>query len=93
MINAEKLNRTIELVCPTCGGTQFSHDGDVSTVETVKCAVCGRETTKDALIEENRENIAAHANEIGKEAAKKVAAELRRSLKQAFNGSKFIKIE
>ena len=89
-MNLEKLSRTVTVVCPTCGGTQFAQNGQSPIVT---CASCGREISKDALVEENGASISKHVEEIGKEATKEIAEEMRRQLKKAFSGSKFIKIK
>lgn len=93
-MDAEKYNRSITLLCPTCGGTQFSSASpDNIESELQKCASCGREITRDELIRENGENIDEHIKEIKKEATKDLADELKKQLVSAFNGSKFIKIK
>lgn len=67
-MDADKYNRTIMLLCPTCGSDQFSQQ-EVSgeAVQMVTCATCGREMTKDDLIQENNENITAHVDEVKQE--------------------------
>ena len=57
------------------------------------CASCNRVFTKDELMRENSENIDEHVSEIKKELAKDIADEFSRSLKRAFAGSKYIKID
>jgi len=47
--------------------------------------------TKDELIRENSENITEHIESIGKEVTRDFTHEMRKTLKQAFRGSKFIK--
>ena len=59
------------------------------TVELAKCVKCDRQISKDELIRENGENIAEHAKEIGRD----IAEDLRKTLKDAFRGNKFIKIK
>lgn len=91
MIDADKYGRTISLLCPTCGGTQFeyeSEDADDNS-QPVKCPACGFITTKAELMEANGENIDAHVDEIKKQLLKDVT----QSLKDAFKGNKFIKIK
>jgi predicted RNA-binding Zn-ribbon protein involved in translation (DUF1610 family) len=93
-MDAEKYNRSVTLLCPTCGGTQFSPvSPDNIESELQKCASCGREITRDELIRENSENINEHVNEIKKEVTKDVANELKKQLASAFKGSKFIKVK
>lgn len=93
-MDTEKYNRSVTLLCPTCGGTQFSpvSPDDIES-EIQKCASCGREITSDELIRENSENIDEHLNEIKKEVAKDVVSELKKQLAFAFKGSNFIKIK
>lgn len=93
-MDTEKYNRTVALLCPTCGSTQFSSSKpDDSESELLTCASCSREITRDDLIRENSENVDEHLNEIGKEAAKDLALEFKNKLAAAFKGSKFIKIK
>jgi transcription initiation factor IIE alpha subunit len=93
-MDAEKYNRNVTLVCPTCGGTQFKYDKGVDeTIEIAKCASCGRELTKDELIHENSENISEHVKEMGDEIIKDAAKEMKEALENAFKGSKNIRIK
>lgn len=91
MINGDKYDRTISLRCPTCGGTDFEYDvqsiGDDAS--PVKCASCGLATTKGELIAANGESIENQLDDIKDE----VAADIKKSLKEAFKGNKFIKIK
>lgn len=91
MIDGNKYNRTIQLHCPTCGGTDFDQvsqavDGDTAPI---KCPSCGLTTTRSELIAANGENIAEHLDEIKRE----VRDDITKSLKDAFKGNKFIKIK
>lgn len=88
----EKYQRSIGLQCPTCGCTEYEQGVD-ETIEVAKCASCGRELTKDELINENSENIQEHVSEIGKQVTDDLAKELKASLKKAFRGSKNIRIK
>ena len=90
-MNFEKYNRTVSLLCPTCGETQFEGANELAS-EVLQCASCGRETTREELMRENSENISLHVNDIGNEVVKDLADEFQKSLKKAFSGSKFIKI-
>jgi hypothetical protein len=81
-MDAEKYNRSVTLVCPTCGGTQFKYDKVVDeTIEIAKCASCDRELTKDELIRENSENISEHVKEMGDEIMKDAAEALKNIFK------------
>ncbi|WP_086930572.1 ECs_2282 family putative zinc-binding protein [Agarilytica rhodophyticola] len=93
-MNSEKYNRSIRLLCPTCGCSDFSYDeGADETIQIMTCALCERELNKDELIQENSENIDEHLSEIKKEVTEGIADELRKSLKKAFSGSKNIRIK
>ena len=93
-MDAEKYNRSVALLCPTCGCTEFnSAEGNDSESELLSCARCGREITHDELIRENSENIDEHVKEIEKEVTEDLAGELKKQLAAAFKGNKFIKIK
>ncbi|RYF52009.1 MAG: hypothetical protein EOO38_01620 [Cytophagaceae bacterium] len=86
MIDVGKYDRTVILNCPTCGGTQFELQ---DSADCTKCAGCGLEITKDALIEANDENVAAHVDEVKEQ----ILSDLTKSIKDAFKGNKFIKLQ
>lgn len=93
-MNPEKYNRSISLLCPTCGCSNFSYEeGSDETIQIMTCASCERDFNKDELIQENSENIDEHLSEIKEEVVKDVADELRKSLKKAFAGSKNIRFK
>lgn len=93
-MNPEKYNRSISLLCPTCGCSNFSYEeGSDETIQVMTCASCEREFNKDELIQENSENIDEHLSEIKEVVVKDVADELRKSLKKAFSGSKNIRFK
>lgn len=93
-MDAEKYKRTLGLMCPTCGCTEYSTvASDDTESQLLRCASCGREIPQDDLIQENSENINEHMEEIKKEVTKDVATELKRQLSSAFKNSKFIKVK
>lgn len=93
-MNPEKYNRSVSLLCPTCGCSDFSYEeGADETIQIMTCVSCEREFNKDELIQENSENIDEHLSEMKKEVVKDVADELRKSLKKAFSGSKNIRFK
>jgi len=93
-MNPEKYDRSVTLLCPTCGSSQFSQSAENEEDSALmKCASCGREITKDELIRENSENIAEHVDEIKEQVVKDVRSELQKSLAAAFKGNKHIKIK
>ena len=78
-----KYNRSVTLLCPTCGSDQFSKVGGVDgTIELTKCASCGREMTKDDLISENSENISGQMDEMKKEVVDDIRAQFKNIFKQ-----------
>lgn len=94
IMNAEKYDRNVSLLCPTCGSTQFEYDETLEEGHAMVCCTsCDREMTKDELIHENSENINEHMEEIGKKAVDDIAKDMRKSLKKAFSGNKNIKIK
>jgi uncharacterized Zn finger protein (UPF0148 family) len=93
-MDAEKYNRNVNLLCPTCGSTHFEYETGVEEIiEMVKCASCGRSLTRDELLSENSENIHEHLSEIQQQATKDIAKEVKDALKKAFGGSKNIRIK
>ncbi len=92
-MDAQKYGRSVTLLCPTCGGDQFEFEGSDETVESARCASCGREFSKDELMGENSENINEHVKEIGREIARDFAKEMRDTLKKTFRGSRHIKFK
>jgi len=90
----DKYEGQLTMMCPTCGGTQFEIGDDVDeSTSVVKCISCGRELTKGELIRENGENIDMHISETKDQIIEDAAKELRRSLKDACRGNKFIKFK
>ena len=93
-MNSEKYTRSVRLLCPTCGSSDFAFEEGVDeTIQVMTCASCEREFNKDELIQENGENIEAHLSELKEEVTKDLAAELRKSFKKAFSGNKNIRFK
>lgn len=93
-MDSDKYKRSVTLLCPTCGSSSFeTRGGPEEAVQMTKCTSCGREATKDDLIRENSENISEHVKEMGAEITKDFAGGLRKTLKNAVRGSKFIKFK
>jgi len=88
-VDAEKYNRSVSLLCPTCGSDQFSRDGEEGPSQLATCARCGLKITHDDLIRANTESINEHVKEIGKDVAK----DIREELAKAFRGSKFFSVK
>ncbi|WP_036803023.1 ECs_2282 family putative zinc-binding protein [Photobacterium profundum] len=87
----KNLDRQISMLCPTCGCKDFSFD-EHDENGLVTCTQCERQLTRSDLLTENSELIAENQNEIAKEAKKQIEAEMKKMLKNAFKGSKNIKI-
>ncbi|WP_426201142.1 ECs_2282 family putative zinc-binding protein [Pseudomonas sp. TWP3-1] len=90
-MNLDKHSRTIALQCPTCGGSSFESE----TIESpeVKCVQCERVIQRDELLRENSENIQENLNEVKSNVSKDIAGQIRKTLKDAFKGSKNIKFK
>lgn len=90
MVDVEKYNRNVTLLCPTCGLTQFEYDSENNDDNSlIKCVSCGRTMTKKELIDANDENISAHIEEMGKD----IVDDLQNDLRKSFAGNRFIKIK
>lgn len=87
-MDVDKYNRTVSLLCPTCGHDQFPHNIESSSNQLVTCARCGLQLTREELIERNQENIHFNVKEIEKQ----FVGDLKTELIKAFCGSKFIKV-
>ena len=84
-MNLDKLNRSVTLLCPTCGNTEMeSLNGSHEVSDLFKCISCGLEITKEDLINANQENINANLDEVKKLATKEVKSEIEQMLKNAF---------
>jgi len=93
-MDSEKYNRSITLFCPTCGNSLFEFVENISEVdELIRCPSCGREMNKEELIRENGENIDANFEEIKGEVMRDLEKEMKAMLKNAFKGSKNIRIK
>lgn len=90
-MDANKYTRSINLMCPTCGGTEFAMDGEGENIVSARCVSCDRILTADELMRENGELIEANVDEMKDELLKDATRELRDGLKSAFLGSKNIK--
>lgn len=93
-MNLDKLNRSIALLCPTCGNAEMeSLNGPHDVSDLLKCNSCGLEITKDELMNTNQENINANLDEMKQQAVKEVKSEFEKMLKDAFKGNKNITIK
>lgn len=83
----ENLSRKVSLHCSVCGNSQFMAldcDGkeflEFSEAPVYRCSDCGREISREQLIEENREIIDANLNDIKVEAVNEIKKELQKHL-------------
>ncbi len=62
-------------------------------LEDVKCLGCGKKFTNDELIQENGVSIDSHVNEVKEELPNDIQKQFNDILKNAFKGSKNIRIK
>lgn len=91
-MDTNKYNKSVSLLCATCGCADFSYDTEADT-GPITCTSCGRIFTKDELIRENSESIELHTNEIKNQISKDLSDHLRKSIKKAFSDNKNIRIK
>ena len=91
-MDADKYNRSVSLLCPTCGSSLFEQDDENDETALVTCSSCGLETTREELIHANGESIDEHLKEMKEEVVRDLEKELKATLKKAFSGNKYIKI-
>lgn len=90
-MNLDKINRTVTLLCPTCGGSDMeSIGGHHQQSELLKCNNCGLQLSRDELMNSNQENINANLDEMKQEAVKEAKSEIEKMLRDAFKGNKNI---
>jgi len=92
-MDSEKYNKSITLLCPTCGNSQLETQDDDQEKEIIRCPLCDRTMTKEELIRENSEIIDANVEEMKEEIFKDAKKEINNMLKNAFKGSKNIRIK
>lgn len=82
------LDRSVEMICQTCAGTQFLHDPE--NFETpIQCAGCNRVYTREELLAENGERLEIELDEMKKE----MADYARKRFREAFRGLKHFKVK
>lgn len=79
-------DRSLELLCSTCGGTSFEHEAETGPF---RCVGCDRTFEREELLRENGELIDNEVGEIAADAGKWARDELRR----AFSVSKHFKLK
>lgn len=89
----KKHDRNVRMLCPTCGGTEFSYEQDITvSMAAAKCLICGRELTKDDLLRENSENVSLHVEDLKKDVLPDAVKQVKEALQKAFKGSKNFRI-
>lgn len=81
---SRKYDRNVPILCPTCGGTQFSYSDIEADVPMLTCTSCGRQMPKDDLLRENSESTSLHVEDIKKEFKEDVTKQVRDMLKKTF---------
>ncbi|GGD87009.1 hypothetical protein GCM10011515_03120 [Tsuneonella deserti] len=89
-MDASKYSRSVTMLCPTCGNTDFEREGDNSTL---RCVGCDRVFEQEELVRANGEVIEAELDEMKTGVLRDAKKELRDTLKKAFKGSKHIKFK
>jgi hypothetical protein len=89
-MDASKYSRSVTMLCPTCGNTDFEREGDNSPL---RCVGCDRVFEREELIRENGEVIEAELDEMKTEVLRDAKRELRDTLRKAFKGSEQFKFK
>lgn len=87
-VQIDDFTRQVELICPTCGCAQFSHETlsagqEYNDGSQFTCAHCGRTFTRKELIEANTESINARIEDMGVEITAVLASELKKQFKKS----------
>lgn len=72
-------SQSVSMICPTCGGTDFSFEQDDSPV---RCIGCDRVLTRDELIRENGFQIDYAVDDMKKEIMTDVTRDLHEIFKK-----------
>jgi hypothetical protein len=80
-MDLSKHNTSVELQCPTCGGTQFE-GADRAPSQPLLCAGCGTRFERQDLIDRNGENVSAAVQKMGQSVAKDIAKQLSDAFKK-----------
>lgn len=93
-MDAEKYDRQIVLLCPTCGNRDFqlNQNGECSE-DTIVCPSCNRTMTRAELLNENGETIDLALEEVSATALADAEVEIRKMLIDAFKGCSNVRIK
>jgi len=89
-MDMNKFNRTVQLLCPSCGCSQFIQE-TINNSKKITCASCGKTMTEDELKEKNGDAIHLNIHEMAHEARDYVEDELKKTLQKSFSNLKHIK--
>lgn len=83
------LHRTVQLVCPVCGGKTFHYDKENPNTNYT-CLQCKRVFTKEKMRKGNQEILDANVKEMQEQAVQNIKNEFRDILKKTLKDSKYI---
>lgn len=84
----ESYDRSVELICPVCGGKTFSFDNEIDDGD-VTCVQCKRVFSRDELNDANQENISVNLEEVKKE----VVDDIKKDFQKMFINNKHFRIK
>lgn len=90
-MDMSKFNRTVQLVCPSCGCPEL-HETFENNNDVITCASCGRIMPREELENGNSESISATIDEMKQEVTDYAEAEIKKSLEKSFSKLGNIKI-
>lgn len=92
-MDSDKYSRLVTLLCPTCGNSLFEQSEDDENQEgMIHCPSCDRTMSKSELIRENGEVVDGAVDEMNDELLADAQKEVLEMLRNAFKGSKYIRI-
>lgn len=83
-------DRSLELLCSTCGGTSFEYEAETGPF---RCVGCDRTFEREELLRENGLIVEGGVEEIASDAAKYARDAFRKSIRKAISGSKNFKLK
>jgi len=93
-MNAEKYNRQIALLCPTCGNRDFQLNCDGECTEgTIVCPSCNRTMSRAELLNENGETVDIALEDVSSAVLEDAEVEIRKMLIDAFKGCSNVRIK
>jgi len=83
-MDSKKYDRSVVMLCPTCGNSQLEIQNENSDNEIIRCPSCDRSMTKEEFIRENSESIDVNMEEIEKKVIKDIEKEFNDTFKKTF---------